>query len=240
VSVKIGALTEDAGLVFGVVNVRDFDGYRRGGVDDPINDLKIVEIDNTDRSLGERAVLINSDPSLPPEDGELHVSGYGRLSSGGDVAGHLRSVKVPIVPYTRCKLQYPDLSNTGNICAGNEKYDSCQGDSGSGLWGITPARAKNGSLPLITIYGVVSYGQGCASAQHPGVYTRLSTYNDWIQADLAAPPNTVQNQKSTGQGLKSSTWLLIGLIVTALVAIVLLLICGYCCWTRHSKNEAKG
>ncbi len=32
--------------------------------------------------------------------------------------------------------------------------------------------------------GIVSFGNGCALANHPGMYTRLSFYYDWIQSYL--------------------------------------------------------
>jgi secreted trypsin-like serine protease len=54
--------------------------------------------------------------------------------------------------------------------------DSCQGDSGGPIhqW-------LNDHWEQV---GIVSYGTGCALAIHPGVYTRLSFYHDWIQATI--------------------------------------------------------
>ena len=48
-----------------------------------------------------------------------------------------------------------------------------QGDSGG------PLHASIGGQ-MFQI-GVVSYGDGCGRAGYPGVYTRISSYKDWIR-----------------------------------------------------------
>ncbi len=31
--------------------------------------------------------------------------------------------------------------------------------------------------------GIVSFGKGCADAENPGIYTRLSFYHDWLDSN---------------------------------------------------------
>lgn len=52
----------------------------------------------------------------------------------------------------------------------------CQGDSGS---------------PLVCageVHGLVSWGQGCAVANYPGVYVKVCEFVYWIQDTMAAYP----------------------------------------------------
>ncbi|XP_040910590.1 trypsin-3 [Toxotes jaculatrix] len=105
------------------------------------------------------------------------VSGWGYTSpSGGQIPSTLRTVKLPIVSTQKCNNSESfDGSITENmLCAGFSTggKDACQGDSGGPL--VCDGR----------VYGVVSWGRGCADAQFPGVYTAVSTYRRWIDSTI--------------------------------------------------------
>lgn len=65
------------------------------------------------------------------------------------------------------------------VCAGNqvsdeiEETDTCQGDSGGPL-------VFNDENNVAVVYGIVSFGIGCARKGIPGVYSRVSNYLGWI------------------------------------------------------------
>lgn len=60
------------------------------------------------------------------------------------------------------------------LCAAADGKDTCQGDSGG------PLILSEGEPVLV---GIVSWGDKCAQAGHPGVYTRIDRahYLDWIE-----------------------------------------------------------
>ncbi|CAB3238945.1 unnamed protein product [Arctia plantaginis] len=111
-----------------------------------------------------------------PGGTEALVSGYGDTSYSGTSSQVLLAARVNIVAQDTCARAYLRLTSitSGMICAfaSNPSRDACQGDSGG------PLVAKN------HLVGIVSFGEGCADALYPGVYTRVSEYNDWIADQL--------------------------------------------------------
>ncbi|XP_077386677.1 polyserase-2-like [Festucalex cinctus] len=97
---------------------------------------------------------------------------------------NLMEVEVPVVGNRQCNRDYnPKNTITDNmICAGLRKggKDACRGDSGG------PMVSKQGSQWLLS--GVVSFGRGCAEPEKPGVYARVSRYQDWISNRTSGTP----------------------------------------------------
>uniref|UniRef100_A0A674AC25 Zgc:165423 n=1 Tax=Salmo trutta TaxID=8032 RepID=A0A674AC25_SALTR len=109
------------------------------------------------------------------------VTGWGTLSSGGSLPQILQEVDVPVVGNRQCNCNYGVGSITDNmICAGLSAggKDSCQGDSGG------PLVSKQGTRWIQS--GVVSFGYGCALANYPGVYARVSQYQTWINSQITS------------------------------------------------------
>ncbi|MFD1149284.1 S1 family peptidase [Saccharothrix hoggarensis] len=98
------------------------------------------------------------------------VYGWGRTGELRAPSRTLRQVDVPIRSDAECAARVPDYRPDGMLCAGFPEggRDACEGDSGGPL-------TVAGEL-----VGVVSYGRGCARPDQPGVYTRLSRYQDRI------------------------------------------------------------
>ncbi|XP_064101024.1 serine proteinase stubble-like [Macrobrachium nipponense] len=111
------------------------------------------------------------------------VTGWGTTTSGGTQPQELYEVVVPTMTNTKCQQSYGTNSITANmICAGVDAggKDSCQGDSGGPL--VTEVNAVQTFMVQI---GVVSWGNGCALPNYPGVYARVNNYLDWISANIA-------------------------------------------------------
>jgi len=108
---------------------------------------------------------------------EATVTGWGNTSSSEiDFPDTLQEVEVPIVSNADCSQAYPNGITSNMVCAGVPEggVDSCQGDSGG------PLVIFNNATSRWELAGIVSWGYGCALPGQPGVYTRVSSFSEWI------------------------------------------------------------
>ncbi|KAM9305330.1 serine protease 27-like [Gastrophryne carolinensis] len=112
---------------------------------------------------------------------ECWVTGWGTTSEGGSTPsdGTLQMVMTPLIDYKTCGAMYNSRSyviQSEKICSGykNGLKDSCQGDSGGPLM----CKVQDVWYQI----GIVSWGEGCAEPNFPGVYTLVPAYQDWISS----------------------------------------------------------
>lgn len=112
--------------------------------------------------------------------------GYGHISFGGMASDQLLKAPLKIVSQEFCDNFYRqtgDVAPNGiidsHLCANDpdELRDTCQGDSGGPLIMET----STGAFKKIHLVGVTSFGLGC-SGEPPSIYTRVSSYIDWIES----------------------------------------------------------
>ncbi len=113
-------------------------------------------------------------------DAAFEVTGWGTTSEGGKSSHALIIVSVPYVEQDVCNNSYGGAIKGSMLCAGKKGSDSCQGDSGG------PLVLKSANGPV----GVVSFGEGCGRENKYGVYTRVSSYQRWIQDNTAPAKST--------------------------------------------------
>jgi secreted trypsin-like serine protease len=114
------------------------------------------------------------------------VSGWGTTSSGGSLSQQLLFTEVDVISNSECKgYGYSGSDITDQMLCANVQgggKDACQGDSGGPLVVANPSAYE--------LVGVVSWGVGCALADYPGVYARVSKQLDWVNTNTQGSWNT--------------------------------------------------
>ena len=127
----------------------------------------------------EVTLSLNSQYVVPSEGDPVTTLGLGTLQQGGDVSNILRDVEVFAINSEVCNRSYNgEVIDDVMFCAGVEGggQDACSGDSGG------PLILKSGNIHLLV--GIVSWGYGCAQAEYPGVYARVSSSYNWIKTTV--------------------------------------------------------
>jgi secreted trypsin-like serine protease len=150
------------------------------------NDIALVELVSSvdapavqiaEAALTDQYAVENSLATAAGWGGRVgYEPGEGPTSDFPDI---LHKVDLQLMTNAQCRQVFNagDSFVTDNmICAAVPEggKGSCQGDSGG------PLVVNTGSG--VQQVGIVSFGVGCASAGRPGVYTRVSEFNEWMSA----------------------------------------------------------
>ncbi|MFG1670049.1 S1 family peptidase [Streptomyces sp. Y7] len=140
------------------------------------NDVAVLTL-STSMSYTPASYVDSSDTGVYAAGTTARILGWGTTSSGGSSSNQLRTATVPTVADSSCASSYgSDFIASDMVCAGYTSggVDTCQGDSGG---------------PLLiggVLAGITSWGEGCAQAGYPGVYTRLTTFSDEVGEQIAS------------------------------------------------------
>lgn len=152
------------------------------------NDIALLRL-NAPLELSQRAKIVpmltasQAAAGLTDEGVMTTVSGWGNtVTTQNFIAPDtLQVVNVPIVSNQAANDAYgrgmitDDMLAAGILGVGGK--DACQGDSGGPL----VVEDQDGNAILA---GVVSWGYGCADPNFPGLYSRVSYFEDWIASKL--------------------------------------------------------
>nr|XP_022900042.1 venom protease-like [Onthophagus taurus] len=147
------------------------------------NDIALIKLDRPAIfTLYVKPACIQTKHDLQHDN--LSATGWGALEFGGSMYNYLQKVNLNNLPIKNCLKTYGPQSRlpqgfneTIQICGGNlqARMDTCQGDSGG------PLQLKIKDFPLTyRIVGITSFGSNCGLV--PGVYTRVSQYDSWIES----------------------------------------------------------
>ncbi|XP_059220892.1 uncharacterized protein LOC106094434 [Stomoxys calcitrans] len=130
-----------------------------------------------------------------PKNMECTVIGWGKRRNR-DVAGTsvLHQAEVPIISMDNCRSVYYDYTITKNMfCAGHKRgrIDTCAGDSGG------PLLCRDTTKPNHpwTIFGITSFGDGCAKRNKFGIYAKVPNYVDWVWSVINCNGNCKMHQR---------------------------------------------
>ncbi|XP_078055358.1 suppressor of tumorigenicity 14 protein homolog [Mustelus asterias] len=140
------------------------------------NDIALLELANpvTFSSVIQPICLPDATHNFPVGK-SVWVTGWGRLKEDGPEAKVLQKAELRIIKRQICNSLLSNVVSSRMLCAGflSGGIDACQGDSGGPMSSVE----KNGRVFLA---GIVSWGDGCARRNKPGVYTKAAKYRQWI------------------------------------------------------------
>ncbi|XP_044060073.1 ST14 transmembrane serine protease matriptase a [Siniperca chuatsi] len=140
------------------------------------NDIALMELESpVTYSDYIRPICLPSPQHDFPVGSTVWITGWGATREGGFAATVLQKAQVRIINHTVCNDLMGGQITSRMLCAGvlTGGVDACQGDSGGPL-------SSPGSSRMF-LAGVVSWGDGCARRNKPGIYTTVTKYRGWVK-----------------------------------------------------------
>lgn len=140
-------------------------------------DIALLELERpVEYSSTVRPICLPDSSHVFPSGKAIWVTGWGHTYEGGSVVLILQKGEIRVINQTTCEKLMPQQITPRMMCVGylSGGVDACQGDSGGPLSSVE----EDGRIFQA---GVVSWGEGCAQRDKPGVYTRLPLFRDWIK-----------------------------------------------------------
>lgn len=152
-----------------------------------VNDVALLRLDAPVNVGATLPIATPADAARFAPGVDAQIAGWGNLlpQTGVQQPDVAHKAVVQIVDDAVCNARYDRALGIEHLCAGilpNGGVDTCQGDSGG------PLMVSDGLGGLLHA-GIVSFGQGCAWPDFPGVYTRTATFADWIEAVINNDPH---------------------------------------------------
>ncbi|XP_069550726.1 mast cell protease 1A-like [Brachyistius frenatus] len=145
----------------------NYDGHK--------NDIMLLQLDRRAK-LTEAVQVISLKNGTLRSKSQCLTAGWGDIGDNNTLANRLQEVNVTILSHGTCRMRWGKVPITRTmVCATAARFFQgfCSGDSGG---------------PLVcdgVAAGIVSFsGQRCGDPKTPDVYTRISSFSDWIRSVL--------------------------------------------------------
>ncbi|KAH8723558.1 trypsin-like cysteine/serine peptidase domain-containing protein [Phaeosphaeriaceae sp. PMI808] len=178
ITVRGGTLNRSSGgVVSAASSIKPHPSY--SGSPRYYNDIAIIKLSTPIPTSSTISYATLAAAGSDPASGTSAITaGWGVTTEGGSSSpAALRKVTVPIIDRTTCRSMYSATKISDNmVCAGFAAggKDSCQGDSGGPLIDASTS----------TLLGVVSWGDGCARPNLPGVYAHIGVLNGFVTSNM--------------------------------------------------------
>ncbi|KAM8875365.1 serine protease 57-like [Spinachia spinachia] len=141
------------------------------GYNDDENDIMLLKLDSR-ANLTAAVQLIGLKDGRMKAPGRCLTAGWGDIGDDGTVPKRLQEVNVTILSQRTCRRRWRGVPITRTMVCGigaGGIQGFCSGDSGG------PLVCEGGAA------GVVSFsGRQCGNPRTPDVYTRVSSFREWI------------------------------------------------------------